>query len=423
MRSSVRRPAFTASGLMPLLALTVLPWISNPAVASTITVPSATGTCGVNNPNGARFHGNCGAQVSLTSGSPAYVQENGPSGEAAYRVRFYANLRLLTMSNGQEMDLFAAYYGAETPVGTASGNQAFRLVVEQVSGVKWLTAYARTDGGSDVEIPAPIQLAPGWRAIEVSFVAGAGNGELRLWVDGFPRTPLSGLDNDTRLVNYARWGGIVVPAGAGGSFELDDFTSQRTSYIGPVQPFSDVPIDGFWPYVQGLYQAEITTGCAVGSYCLHTPVTRAEMAVFLIRGVHQPTFVPPAPTGDFADVPVSYWAAPQIEQLLADGITTGCAANPLRYCPGNNVNRAEMAVFLLRAKHGSSYTPPPATGTVFSDVSAGFWAAAWIEQLAAEGITTGCGPGVYCPNNSVTRLEMAIFLTRTFSLPIPQVGP
>ncbi|HSK77589.1 MAG TPA: S-layer homology domain-containing protein, partial [Thermoanaerobaculia bacterium] len=79
----------------------------------------------------------------------------------------------------------------------------------------------------------------------------------------------------------------------------------------------------------------------------------------------------------------------------------------------------EMAIFLLRAKHGVAYTPPPATGTVFSDVPAVFWAGSWIEQLAAEGITLGCAPGLYCPGDPVNRAQVAAFLTRTFDLSLP----
>ena len=75
-----------------------------------------------------------------------------------------------------------------------------------------------------------------------------------------------------------------------------------------------------------------------------------------------------------------------------------------------------MAVFLLRAKYGSAYTPPPATG-LFTDVPTSHWAAAWIEQLAAEGITGGCGANLYCPHESVSRAQMAVFLVKTFNLP------
>ena len=82
-----------------------------------------------------------------------------------------------------------------------------------------------------------------------------------------------------------------------------------------------------------------------------------------------------------------------------------------------------MAIFLLRSKHGSSYVPPPATGTVFNDVPAGSCAADWIEQLFAEGITGGCGGGSYCPGSPVSRGQMAVFMVRTFSLPQQMIGP
>jgi hypothetical protein len=79
-----------------------------------------------------------------------------------------------------------------------------------------------------------------------------------------------------------------------------------------------------------------------------------------------------------------------------------------------------MAVFLLRGKHGSAYTPPPATGTYWLDVTIGTFAAAWAEQLGVEGITSGCfGGGYFCPDNPATRAEAAVLVQRTFSLPLP----
>ncbi len=114
----------------------------------------------------------------------------------------------------------------------------------------------------------------------------------------------------------------------------------------------------------------------------------------------------------FADIPLFYWSNSYIERLYNAGITGGCSSSPLNYCPANLVTRAQIAIFLLRGMHGSAYTPPPATGTMFSDVSTGTFGAAWIEQLANEGITSGCGGGKFCPNSFVTRAQMAIFLVR-----------
>jgi hypothetical protein len=144
------------------------------------------------------------------------------------------------------------------------------------------------------------------------------------------------------------------------------------------------------------------------------------MAIFLLRGIHGSSYTPPA-VGDgtgFNDVPTTHSAAAWIKQLAAEGITGGCGNG--NYCPNQAVTRAQMAIFLLRAKYGDDYVPPAVGGSSgFNDVPAGSSTAPWIKQLAAEGITGGCGNGNYCPNNPVTRAQMAIFLQRTFNLPLP----
>ena len=116
----------------------------------------------------------------------------------------------------------------------------------------------------------------------------------------------------------------------------------------------------------------------------------------------------------FGDVPLDSFGAGSIEKLLDDGVTAGCGTDT--FCPGQPVTRAEMAVFLLKAEHGSSYSPPACTG-VFADVACpGGFAVDWIEQLAAEGITAGCGNGDYCPKQDVKRSQMAVFLSKTMNL-------
>jgi len=179
--------------------------------------------------------------------------------------------------------------------------------------------------------------------------------------------------------------------------------------------FSDVLNGAFaFSFIERLALSGITAGCGSGDYCPSAPVTRAQMAVFLERGMNGSGFVPPAATGSvFLDVDAGDFAANFIEQLFLDGITAGCGNS--NYCPAAEVTRDQMAVFLLRAKYGSAHSPPPAAG-VFGDVPTDHWAAAWIEQLAAEGITAGCGAGDYCPDAEVTRDQMAVFLVRTFVL-------
>ena len=189
---------------------------------------------------------------------------------------------------------------------------------------------------------------------------------------------------------------------------------------GETQTFNDVPVTHWaWDYIERLYAANITGGCGSSPriYCPEKPVTRAQMAIFIERGMNGSAFTPPPASGSvFGDVAASYWAAAWIEQLAADNITGGCGAG--NYCPDNPVTRAQMAVFLLKAMHGSSYLPPAVgDNSGFADVPNSYWAAAWIKQLAAEGITGGCGAGNYCPDRPVTRAQMAVFLVKAFGLP------
>lgn len=108
--------------------------------------------------------------------------------------------------------------------------------------------------------------------------------------------------------------------------------------------------DPFKPFIEELYNAGITSGCSTSPlrYCPSLPITRAQMAVFIERalGNFSPT---PSPTGMFSDLSPSDPFTPFVEQLYNDGITSGCAAGPLQYCPGAFVTRGEMAVFLDRA--------------------------------------------------------------------------
>ena len=200
------------------------------------------------------------------------------------------------------------------------------------------------------------------------------------------------------------------------------FTTGETYTVEKNPTFADVPLDYWaWKYIESLYDSGITGGCSTNplNYCPTSSVTRAQMAVFLLKGIHGQAFTPPAVNGStgFNDVAVEYWAAAWIKQLAAEGITGGCGNS--NYCPENTVTRDQMAVFLLKAKYGSSYAPPAVTDTGFTDVPTDYWAGAWIKQLAAEAITGGCGGGLYCPANPVTRDQMAVFLQKTFGLALP----
>jgi len=194
--------------------------------------------------------------------------------------------------------------------------------------------------------------------------------------------------------------------------------STATLARGWLADFLDVPgPHAFHDFVEKIFRNGITSGCGGGNYCPGASVPRDQMAVFLLRGKYGGSYVPPPATGMvFNDVPITAFAAAFIEQLFAEGITSGCSVSPPLYCPGSPVTRGQMAVFLLRTKLRSGYMPPAATG-IFGDVPVSDPFAPWIEDLFNRGITAGCGGGNYCPNDPNTRGQMAVFLARTFNLP------
>ena len=122
---------------------------------------------------------------------------------------------------------------------------------------------------------------------------------------------------------------------------------------------------------------------------------------------------PNAPVQSFVDTSASQFIA-DIEWLLGEGITSGC--NPPtndRFCPTDDVTRGQMAAFLSRALNLTD----PGTKDFIDDDTSAFEAD--IERLAAAGITQGCDPPTndrFCPDDPVTREQMAAFLTRALGL-------
>ncbi len=114
--------------------------------------------------------------------------------------------------------------------------------------------------------------------------------------------------------------------------------------------FADVPCTGgaFDPWIEELASLGITGGCGGGNFCPDATVTRAQMAVFLLKAKEGSAYEPPAAAGVFGDVPVDNPFAPWVEELYARDITGGCNVTPLLYCPGNPNNRGQMAVFLVK---------------------------------------------------------------------------
>jgi hypothetical protein len=85
------------------------------------------------------------------------------------------------------------------------------------------------------------------------------------------------------------------------------------------------------------------------NFCPALPVTRAWMAVLLLRARRGADYTPPACTGVFDDVACPGVVTDWIEALDTQGITAGCQAEPHLFCPDTPVKRGQVAVFLTRA--------------------------------------------------------------------------
>ena len=151
------------------------------------------------------------------------------------------------------------------------------------------------------------------------------------------------------------------------------------------------------------------TDCAPGEFCPSKALERWVMAVWLVRVLDGEN---PDPSANrFTDVDGDEWWAPYVERLAVLGVTAGCDTSPLRYCPNESVTRAQMATFLARA-----FDLEPSSPFGFVDIEGNTHAAS-IDALAGAGVTAGCttGPVRYCPQASVTRAQMATFLTRAIA--------
>lgn len=165
--------------------------------------------------------------------------------------------------------------------------------------------------------------------------------------------------------------------------------------------FTDICASPFRADIEWLAAEGLTSGCDPKEklYCPDDAVSRGQMAAFLAAALK----LPEGPDAFVDDDGSPFEAA--INAIAAAGISKGCSADPPKYCPEASVSRAQMAVFLTSA------LGLPAGPDAFVDDDGSPYEAA-INSIAAAGITSGCDAkqGLYCPDQVVTRGQMAAFL-------------
>ena len=277
--------------------------------------------------------------------------------------------------------------------GYSAGTDGFAAKLTPAGGVVWNTFL----GGSDWDSPEDL-------AIDTSGKVHVAGWSWATW--GTPVHPFSEVGNTDGFVALVN---ITIPTtvsisgnagAAGAALSYDDGGPQTATADGSGDYSIMVP-----------YNWSGTVTPSLADYSFSPPSrTYTDLAIDTTGQNYDATI-------DFSDVPVpgKEWMEPWVVAFYNEGITTGCGASPLRYCPENPVTRAAMAVFVLRAIEGPSYVPPPASHYFCGCAGSGKeWMEPWVDEFYAEASPGGCAasPLRYCPENPVTRAAMAVFLLK-----------
>ena len=207
------------------------------------------------------------------------------------------------------------------------------------------------------------------------------------------------------------------------------FRSGQSYTMGQPSSFMDVPITH--PYkedIETLYANGLTAGCVTSplKFCPDQIMDRAQSAVFMLRGSLGVDYEPPAVASHiFVDNwSPGLWAEKWAEGMLNEGLTSGCLASPLKFCPWDQTPREQAAIFGLRLKYGNNYNPPPATGTLFADMTdTDYYATRWAEQAYKDDLIPACGTSSgkpkFCPKELVTRGLGAHIVVQAKDLTMP----
>jgi hypothetical protein len=236
-------------------------------------------------------------------------------------------------------------------------------------------------------------------------------------------------------INPARWGdyfgGAVDPL-TGGLWVSAEYAKPRVNNSprwgswnaffpwNTSQLFNDVDqTSSFFNYINVMKLWNVTKGCSTSPslYCPGQTLSRAALAVFVIRSIYGDTFTYPA-APIFTDVPATDPNFSYIQKLAEQGITKGCSVAPAKFCPDEIATRQQAATFIVAGKmtglFGNNFTFPATP--YFTDVPATNPAFPFIQKFRELGYTAGCSvsPAAFCPDRQLTRDAAAFFIVQAF---------
>jgi hypothetical protein len=325
--------------------------------------------------------------------------------------------------------------GAGTVIGSlgVDANYAQGMDFDDVSGILYWASYSASGELRIIDTmtgaSSLVGAFPGGAEVCALAVATFAGGGGLPWLEITPTegvVPPMGIEPGSMPANAAF---MADGADHYGLYRANVWMSHDTPYdVNDMQvcftkAFNDVA-PTFWAddYIHSLAGARVSQGCGDGDFCGKEAMVRNVMARWLVKAYYGPDFQPMLCAGTFTDVVCDQTPnSNYIEQIYADGITTGCSTDPLKFCPDDPVNRAQMATFITRLAYGPEFVPPAPTGMVFSDVQQGmpgWWAAGYIEWLASEGVVEGYPDGTYKPLTNTTRAQMSKMVVISVGLPM-----
>ena len=388
------------------------------------------------------------AEAGSGGGSTAIQWTFNSKANLQYRVEFFANTACDASGYGEGQ----TYLGATTMTTNASGDASLTTnFAMPLAAGQFITATATDPANNTSEFSRCVSVNA-VSPTNFSFPGNGGSGSVNVtapngatwtatsnvpWITfNVSNRPLSPNFTDNGTVNFtvatntsgvARTGtltvsGVTITVNQGGTTAVCAYTLSPSSLALPAGGGSGAILTQTlggcaWSATSNTTWITLTsgtsgTGVGATSYTV-VPNTAAISRSGAISIGGQPFSVRQG--ANFDDVPATHPFYAFIGQLSARGITNGCRAG--NYCPDTTVTREQMAILLIRSL--GNFTPPQPTQPRFADVSPARGGYAFIEELARLGITAGCGGGNFCPDQPVTREQMAIFIERALGVFTP----
>jgi len=213
-------------------------------------------------------------------------------------------------------------------------------------------------------------------------------------------------------------------AAAAAGVDLPDFdaeeeetdTQETTAAV-----FMDVGLDAWQrESIEKLTSQGYMTPCDYGAprFCPEALVSLVDLAVFSLRVVYEPEFLPPSVTQfSLPGVDESSWGAYWLEQYFQEGYLDAALYNFSFENPSQGLSRMDAAGLLLQIMHGAGYTPPASAAT-WPDVPEDAWYRDALTAAYQQGLLPACmeKDSIYlCPQQPLTRAEMAAALERVLT--------